>query len=1104
MNTARSPKKTMASWVADLEQGTTARRPEDAGRFGATARVSPAKSKTHPPRRPPPFHTFPDPAPQPVPPRLGGNKSPGKRPRGGDGDAEDATVETRHAGPSKPASSRSAEPKNTETLDDLGAAASRADARLTDARAASSLWDRVSTAVESCSVALDDAAAATESDAHPDPAAGTPGFGRTSNAAYGAGAGGGSRSNVSNATRKKRVTRAAAKIRAARGELRGLRSAFDELRDFATATQAALFRARRVETAAATQLRSTAGYAEETTARLKQTSQAHKQAQMTAKQLGEALDAANAHIADLSGRLRSAEAEASEVRAARAVRAKAATALERADKAESANVRHKEAVAKLTADNMVFLMRLKESETELRDARAEADSMREELEESRGAWFDKARRDVERVVQNAMRRAERADAALETEIAAGDERARKWAEENARLRAVAAQNESLAETTARAAAALDEAAEAGRLNDLALRDSRRREFDALNAQKAATAAMTAAREEMGVLKQRMAAMAAALEDQKRVSEGLVEKAKTSVKALATQQQINAGVMRLKNDAEWRMLEMRAAFERAGLEPPGIESAEIEPKPSTPRLAGRPGPAERDGGVNHSALSPLPTPNDFGLETPMPISPGTLARATEKAMRAAGVPARAPVAESVAAALSEYAREFAFEEEPEEPEARGRSPAKQSPAKQSPAKRSPAKQSPAKQSPAKPSVVAARAASPPARRARAGLSTTAAPLVANSRHGNVYGATAAAASLSAFSPLQTARTRQTRDAETGENRSPSSPAKTRTTFGSGARSPAGSPRRVPSASPAKSDASGPAWGASPAKEGKSREDRAAADAVADARRASAEWSRAQARSYSARKELRNDAGDAAPYAPLPSAPPSRAGGEHGSFRSSMAAAASDARRRVDMDPTDPIPVALPAEEASERSGGDDDDAGGDDVVPEEVFLRAAPRGAGDGGFKDGWIGGRPVVESESDPRSAGGMTRVASGASAATVSDGDDGDDEAPEKKKKRTTPSAKRRGDAQKIDRGSPPSSSAEAEFDFGVVAEHEAAMARLLGPSRTVGGVADYGATARVSPRRRTGTRAANDDADDDAVDDAVDARAGGVSFSNALPRIR
>ena len=129
----------------------------------------------------------------------------------------------------------------------------------------------------------------------PDPAAGTPGFGRTSNAAYGAGAKeSGARSNVSNATRKKRVTRAAAKIRTARGELRGLRSAFDELRDFATATQAALFRARRTENGVARQLQSTAGYAEETTARLKQTSQAHKQAQMTAKQLGEALDAVGA------------------------------------------------------------------------------------------------------------------------------------------------------------------------------------------------------------------------------------------------------------------------------------------------------------------------------------------------------------------------------------------------------------------------------------------------------------------------------------------------------------------------------------------------------------------------------------------------------------------------------------------------------------------------------------------------------------------------------------------------------------------------------------------------------------------------------------------
>jgi hypothetical protein len=1135
MNTARSPKKTMASWVADLEQGTAARHPDDGGRFGATARVSPAKSKTHPPRRPPPFHTFPDPAPQPVPPRLSGNKSPGKRPRGGAGDAENAAVSKR-AGPSKiPSSGRSAEPKRSlETQEHKNMMESivedrpfradeenrRADARLTDTRAASSLWDRVETAVESCSVALDDAAAATESDARPDPAAGTPGFGRTSNAAYGAGS---AVSNVSNATRKKRVTRAASKIRMARNELRGLQSAFDELRDFATATQAALFRARRTEN----DLRSTAGYAEETTARLKRTSQAHKQAQMTAKQLGEALDAANAHIADLSAKLRSAEAQASEVFEARAIRERALTALERVDKAESANVRHKEAVAKLTADNMVFLMRLKESETELRDARAEADSMRLELEESRGAWFDKARRDVERVVQNAMRRAESADAALEQEIAQNEKRAKEWAEENARLRAVAAQNESLAETTARATCALDEAAEAGRLNDLALRDSRRREFDALNAQKAATAAMTAAREEMGVLKQRMALMAAALEDQKRVSEGLVEKARTSVVALATQQQINAGVMRLKNDAEWRMLEMRAAFERAGLEAPAIDEGRIVDDASqnattlgTPRLAGRPGPFEKNGGVNHSALSPLPSANDFGLDTPMPISPETLARATEEAMRMAGVPARAPVAQSVAAALEEYrASEFAF------------SPEKKPADKKAPAP----KKSPTRRSPAKPPGSRLEKGEPPAR-ARAGMSTTAAPLVANSRHGNVYGAAEAKANLSPARDPKRLIPFSAREANAGENRSPSPKTKAKHPTSPVSGSPFASPSRTNS-SPSRGTApnKAPAWGASPAK-GKFREDRAAADAVADARRASAEWSRAQARSYSSKKS-RQEASGAPPspghaesgsyshaaYAPLPSEPPGVNAGlaaenvttflsspsrakEHVSFRSSMATAASNARRRVDMDP---VPVALP-----------DDDAGGDAVVPEEVFLRAAERGTHgaknarakeivvdeNAALEDGWIGGRPAVSSRTNADEAGGMTRVASRASAATVSDSDD-DDDAPENKKRRAAGSETvRREMDSRLPGSSEDASDSEPEFDFGIAAEHEAAMTRLLGPGpRGQGYGQDYGATRqKLSPRRRMEFVRDSSLTNEEEEDAEVDAKAGAVSFSNALPRIR
>lgn len=78
-------------------------------------------------------------------------------------------------------------------------------------------------------------------------------------------------------------------------------------------------------------------------------------------------------------------------------------------------------------------------------------------------------------------------------------------------------------------------------------------------------------------------------------------------------------------------------------------------------------------------------------------------------------------------------------------------------------------------------------------------------------------------------------------------------------------------------------------------------------------------------------------------------------------------------------------------------------------------------------------------------------------------------------------------------------------EFDFGIAAEHEAAMTRLLGPGpRGQGYGQDYGATRqKLSPRRRTEfvSRSLTNEEEEDAE---VDAKAGAVSFSNALPRIR
>jgi hypothetical protein len=205
--------------------------------------------------------------------------------------------------------------------------------------------------------------------------------------------------------------------------------------------------------------------------------------------------------------------------------------------------------------------------------------------------------------------------------------------------------------------------------------------------------------------------------------------------------------------------------------------------------------------------------------------------------------------------------------------------------------------------------------------------------------------------------------------------------------------------------------------------------------------------------------------------------------------------------------DPVPVALP-----------DDDAGGDAVVPEEVFLRAAERGTHgakktrakeivvdeNSALEDGWIGGRPAVSSRTNADEAGGMTRVASRASAATVSDSDD-DDDAPENKKRRAAGSETAPREMDSRLPGSSEASDSAPEFDFGIAAEHEAAMTRLLGPGpRGQGYGQDYGATRqKLSPRRRTEfvSRSLTNEEEEDAE---VDAKAGAVSFSNALPRIR
>ena len=59
-----------------------------------------------------------------------------------------------------------------------------------------------------------------------------------------------------------------------------------------------------------------------------------------------------------------------------------------AAKAKAVAERHQEMVASLTADNLVFLMRLKRCEGDLVSAVQECDELRLAVEEQRGPWFE--------------------------------------------------------------------------------------------------------------------------------------------------------------------------------------------------------------------------------------------------------------------------------------------------------------------------------------------------------------------------------------------------------------------------------------------------------------------------------------------------------------------------------------------------------------------------------------------------------------------------------------------------------------------------------------------------------------------------------------------
>ena len=415
--------------------------------------------------------------------------------------------------------------------------------------AVTALWDKIAGACEGVSVALDECARAM---VEPDPNRGTPGFGA-------AAVGSSSAPGVSGTTRRKNASRASLKLREARSTFNGFAAGFDELRRHSAALAAALHRSETSAGTVTEQLASTAGYAEETTNRLRKTA---REKEVTAR---EAKSALRERWREQFWRRR--DVDGYEARLRRLTTPGPIAALERAEKAETSAARHKEGVAKLTADNMVFLMRLKETETEIAALRKETADARIELEAKRGAWFDRARKDVERVVQRAIKRAEEADAALEAEFGRQEQKAEEYAKELAKIDDVRAENELLAMAAAKAQKAAEQALmEKVKIHE-ELQRWKTKEFDATSSAKASTTAAAEAYESAGVLRKELAETKAEVEGLRAFVDAARAEAEAKTRALANQQAVNAGVMRMKNAMEWRVLEMQAALEKAGAAPP---------------------------------------------------------------------------------------------------------------------------------------------------------------------------------------------------------------------------------------------------------------------------------------------------------------------------------------------------------------------------------------------------------------------------------------------------------------------------------------------------------------------------------------------------------
>ncbi|GAQ85292.1 hypothetical protein KFL_002280060 [Klebsormidium nitens] len=237
------------------------------------------------------------------------------------------------------------------------------------------------------------------------------------------------------------------------------------------------------------------------------------------------------------------------------------------DAADTAG-RYKEAVARLTADNMIFLMKLRTAEAQLSAADKERTELRTVVEMKQGEWLDRARAQVEERVKESLRKAEQSEKQLQRARAEAAEEARQAAVDLARVKADLDLererrrecSDELEDTKVRLAGAEERLRflDAQSTQDQLARQDAQAETRVLRAEVDSLRRHVAALEEQlegsrSEVQRLTNTVASQVEEVRKLS-GEVE---TLAASLTKQQAVNEGVMKKKEQVEWQLLELQA-------------------------------------------------------------------------------------------------------------------------------------------------------------------------------------------------------------------------------------------------------------------------------------------------------------------------------------------------------------------------------------------------------------------------------------------------------------------------------------------------------------------------------------------------------------------